>query len=72
MTIREWLQKMADANTSNQVDDAQMQGLLRKINFPKAIVTCGLVYLEGSGEPGDIHTVAKTILGIAKKGEVKS
>ncbi len=62
MTIREWLNKVASTNQSTGDDDTQMQTLLRRAGFPKAVVTCGIVYTEGAGQPVDIHSTAKAIL----------
>jgi hypothetical protein len=65
MTIREWLHRTAAAHTSNETDATQMQELLRQVGFPKAVCTCGVVYLEGKGTPEapptDIHTMARII-----------
>ena len=62
MTVKEFLQEMATTNTSTEYDDNMMQTLTRKCGFIKSVVTCGIVYLEGKGDPLDIHTVAREIL----------
>ena len=69
MTIKEWLQELANTDTSTEYDARMMQNLTRKCGFPKCIVTCGIVYLEGKGTidapPMSIHALAKTILAKA-------
>jgi len=62
MTVKEWLTEMSTTNTSTEYDDKMMQTLTRKCGFPQSVVTCGIVYLEGKGQPMDIHTVAREIL----------
>jgi len=62
MTVKEWLQHLTTTNTSTEYDDKVMQTLTRKCGFTKSIVTCGIVYLEGYGDPMDIHTIAKAML----------
>ncbi len=66
MTIREWLTGIANTNESKDTDDTQMESLLRRGGFPQAKVTCGIVYMTGYGNPVDIHTTAKAILGASK------
>ena len=65
-TIREWLTELSGTTQSSESDSKIMENLLRKINFPKAIVTMGIVYLEGKGTidapPTDIHSMAKMLL----------
>jgi hypothetical protein len=39
-----------------------MQNLLRRVGFPNAVVTLGIVYLSGYGNPVDIHSTAKMML----------
>ena len=43
-----------------------MQWFLREIDFPKAVVVLGVVYMEGRGTikspPASIHAVAKMLL----------
>ncbi len=62
MTVKEFLQQMATTNTSDEADDRYMQILLKKCGEGKAVVTCGMVYLDGVGQPMDIHTIAREIL----------
>ncbi len=62
MTVKEWLQDLTSRNTSTEYDDKMMQTLTRRCGFPNSVVTCGIVYLEGVGQPVDIHTTAREIL----------
>jgi len=62
MTVKEWLQDLAETNTSTEYDERMMQKLTRKCGFVNCVVTCGIVYLEGKGDPMSIHTIAKEIL----------
>lgn len=65
MTIKEWLEGLADSNQSTEQDSRMMQNLLRRI-YPECIVTSGIVYVEGRGTleypPMSIHTMANAIL----------
>lgn len=65
-TVADWLKGVKDSNTCTITDEAKMMGLLRKLNFPKAVVTCGTVYFEGKGTPEappvSIHQAARLIL----------
>ncbi len=66
MTIPEFLKYIADKNTSNEIEGHIMQAILKRVGFDKAIVTCGIVYLEGRGTlqspPTSIHTIAKALI----------
>jgi len=62
-TIAQWLEELADSDQSTERDSAIMEGILRsRLGFPKARVVIGNVYLEGYGQPVDIHTLARMIL----------
>lgn len=65
MTIKEWLQEVANTNTSSEQDSIRMENLLRKMGFPEARVVIGIVYPEGHGQPLDIHSMARTLLKAA-------
>ncbi len=62
MTVKEWLESVAGTNQSTDKDASMMQNLLRRVGFPKAVCTLGIVYLQGYGMPVDIHSTAKTLL----------
>lgn len=68
MTIKEWLEKLATSTESTEEDGASMQNFLRQYGFPSAVVTCGIVYLEGHGTyeapPSSIHSIARMLLKI--------
>ena len=61
-TVKQWLHDLANTDTSNVYDERMMQVITRKCGFPNSVVTCGIVYLEGHGNPIDIHTTAREIL----------
>uniref|UniRef100_A0A6M3JUT7 Uncharacterized protein n=1 Tax=viral metagenome TaxID=1070528 RepID=A0A6M3JUT7_9ZZZZ len=58
MTIKDWLEQLAGDSLSTERDSLQMESILRRVGFNKARVTCGMVYLDGAGEPASIHSVA--------------
>jgi len=62
----EELKRLATSDSTTEEDNYIMQAILHKIDFPKAIVTSGIVYLEGRGTidapPAPICSVAKKIL----------
>lgn len=66
MTVLQWLTELAGKTESNEADSRMMQNLLRKTGSLDAVVTCGIVYLEGKGTieapPMDIHSIAKAML----------
>jgi len=70
-TIKQWLEELAGGDMSVEQDDVKMQNLLHKVNFPNAICTCGIAYLEGKGTlefpPMPIQSVAKMLLDAANK-----
>uniref|UniRef100_A0A6M3KWB2 Uncharacterized protein n=1 Tax=viral metagenome TaxID=1070528 RepID=A0A6M3KWB2_9ZZZZ len=68
MTIKDWLEQLAGDSLSTERDSLQMESILRRVGFNKARVTCGMVYLDGSGEPASIHAVAQAIVN---KGGVR-
>jgi len=65
-TIKDVLERLATTNSSSDKDSQIVQYVLRKIGFSEAVVTTGIVYLEGHGTienpPSDIHTYAKVLL----------
>ena len=62
-TIGQWLESLVSTDSSTDKDDGKMQNLLHRIGFASAVVTCGIVYLDGQGTieapPTDIHSIAK-------------
>jgi hypothetical protein len=65
---RDLINRLATSDTSTEIDGVTFQNLLRELGFPKAIVTCGIVYLDGQGTieftPTSINAIAKTIKNI--------
>lgn len=65
-TVKEWLVTTSEAKSTSEEDDAMMRILLHRVGFPQAVVTCGIVYLEGHGTmeapPCGITQVAKMLL----------
>ena len=53
-----YLKMLKNTNVSSTDDEYRIEKCLKVLGFPNAIVTCGCCYLEGSGNPIDIHTVA--------------
>jgi len=70
-TIGQWLEQLATTTTSTELDSSKMANLLHRVGFGAAVVTCGIVYLEGRGTieapPMSIHTIAKMLVEKAKK-----
>ena len=65
-SVKDVLERLAKSNTSSEHDSKVMQYALRKIGFGNAVVTSGVVYLEGRGTienpPEDIHTYAQALI----------
>lgn len=68
-TVKQWLEGLANGTSSTDKDSRMMQNILHRVNFPQAIVTLGIVYLQGRGTieapPTSIHSVAKMLLTAA-------
>ena len=71
-TIGDWLVQLANSTESTEDDSARMQNLLHRIDFPKAVVVCGIVYTDGHGTlespPTSIHSMAKMIVKVWETG----
>ena len=61
VTVKEWIENLSSSVCSTELDSEKMQNLLRRIDFPKAIVLSGVVYVDGHGRPESIHSVARMI-----------
>lgn len=74
-TIRQALEQWANSNTTDDMDDRAMKQVCHRFNFPNAVVTCGIVYLEGRGTiefpPMPIQQVAKLFQEVIAKQTVK-
>jgi len=72
-TVGQWLEELAGNTVSNEADAKRMQGLLRRVGLSRAIVTSGIVYLEGEGTveapPADIHSVARMLVDRARRDQ---
>jgi hypothetical protein len=64
ITIKQWLEDVAGKNTSTEEDSRCMEKLLQNSGFPASRVVMGIVYVEGHGQPVDIHSMARMILGV--------
>ena len=62
----EWLEELANSTSSTEDDSQMMQGLLRMMKFHKAVVVCGMVYVDGHGTmdspPTSIHSMARMLV----------
>ncbi len=62
----EILKELEAKESTSESDGKKMQMILNRIGFNKAIVTCGVVYLDGKGTlnnpPTSIQSMAKMIL----------
>jgi len=69
-TVKQWLEELATGESSTQEDEAKLSNLLHQYGFPGAVITCGIVYLEGHGTieapPMPIQTIATMILTKAR------
>ena len=65
MTIGEWLDQIADSDSTTEEDGHLMQTYLRRSGrYPRAQVACGIVYPYGHGRPTSIQAMAKLLLGV--------
>ena len=65
-----FLSELSNSNSSDQEQNAIMEILLRRLDFHRAIVVYGIVYLEGKGTrsapPTSINAIAKMVLKMVK------
>lgn len=70
-TISQTVERLSVAESTTEKDERFMMIILRKCGFPRALVECGIVYLEGKGTidapPCDIPTMARLLLAAATK-----
>ena len=70
-TIKQWLEGLAQSNTSNGLDSTRMANLLHRVGFPQAVVVVGIVYLKGKGTidapPTSIHNIAEMLVDKATR-----
>ena len=70
LDVIDFLSELSNSNSSNQEQNAIMEILLRRLDFNKAIVIYGVVYLEGRGTrsapPTSINEIAKMVLKMVK------
>jgi len=68
MNTREYLKHLGDKSNSDELDEIIMYNLLMNCSFKNAVITCGIVYLEGHGTmeapPMDIQSCASMILKV--------
>ena len=63
----QWLEALADSDTSTEDDSRMMQRLLRQLGFPRAVVIYGVAYLEGHGRPDSIQAMARHLSDAIKR-----
>lgn len=70
-TVKQWLEELANSNTSMDIDSIKMANLLHRVGFARAVVVCGIVYLEGKGTldapPTSLHSIARMLLKAGNK-----
>lgn len=70
-TIGQILERVSVAQSTTDEDERTMTLILRRCGWPRALVACGIVYLEGKGTrdapPCDIPTMARLLLAAAIK-----
>lgn len=71
-TIGQWLEGLAQSNTSSDEDSARMENLLHRMGFAKARVVLGVAYPDGKGAPVSIHSMAQMCLDAHAKAQVKA
>ena len=64
---KEYLRKLSKGNSTTSEDDEKMQRILRAFGATNAVVTMGIVYMNGSGRPISIQQAAKEIMAVADK-----
>ena len=66
MNAKQILEILKNADYTTENDEKIMQIILNKIGFKNAVVTCGIVYLEGRGTmdapPTSIQHMAEMLL----------
>ena len=70
-TVRDVIKRLAETTSSSEDDGRLIEKFLPLLGYNNARVVCGVVYMEGSGNPISIHSTAKMILDVVEKLEVK-
>jgi hypothetical protein len=75
-TIKECLERIAKNEIVKETDEVFIRNVLYNLGFNKAVIVCGIVYLEGHGTikapPTSIQQIAQSILRmIEQQSEVK-
>ena len=64
------LKRISKAELIDSTDEVLMDIILKRLDFNKAVIVCGIVYLEGAGTmhcpPMSMQSAAKQILAVAK------
>jgi len=72
MTKLEVLQELAKSNTCTESQERTLRNIVLKM-FPSAVITCGIVYLEGKGTPEfppmSCHIMAKALVEAYEKSK---
>ncbi len=75
-TVLEFLKRLSKTTVSSDTDSSMMESLLHKLDFPRAVVVIGTVYIEGKGTlfspPYDIHECAKMLLKLIERTKKNS
>jgi len=66
LSVQEWLNNLAESDSSTEKDSRMFQNMLKRVGYPNAKVTYGIVYLTGYGNPESIHKVAKEFVDICE------
>ena len=65
-TVGDWLETLSHSHISTDTDNIRMQNLLRRVGYPKAVVTLGIVYLKGHGTidspPMAVQVIARALV----------
>jgi len=70
-TIKAYIERLSKSKTTTADDDKKFQVVCRLMGFENAVVTCGVVYLDGQGTiqnpPRSIQQVASSMLIIIEE-----
>ena len=70
-TVGDIVERLSVAESTTEEDARTMALVLRRCGWPRALVACGIVYLEGKGTmaapPCDIPTMARLLLAAFNK-----
>jgi hypothetical protein len=66
LTPKEIITKISQSTSISPIDEKVMVTIAKKIGYPGAQVTCGIIYLEAGEQPLGVNQFAEMIVKMGK------